>query len=234
MNAAVIEKGGGPLAQKEEKSQPGETNQVENTARAAEVGQIDKAHPTASPTWKQRRAARLRVVQALFETRFQPDDLHAIRRQALVDKAGWTDEDVQVAMDRDRFLLIFDQALHYASRHRHLIQDQLMGRNPGQMDRVLYAILWTGVAECEADVGLDRATLVDEYVGMAASFTDEAAVKLVNAVMHRLVDRIREEGVSPDFPEPNGVPDSFPDDFPGDFPSRSPSRSHGDDADQEE
>jgi len=142
---------------------------------------------------RQRRAARLAAVQALYQMElsgaapaivmrdFANGKLPAAEDGALDDSEG----------DVDHFRLIVELAVERQETIDRAIARRLQGWRLERLDSVARAILRAGVVELEARGDIPTAVVIDEYVEIAKAFFEGPEPGFVNATLDAVSKDVR-------------------------------------------
>lgn len=144
-----------------------------------------------------RSAARLAVVQALYEMEVAGRGMNAVLteclagdwRQRLVDPSDVDVEGLDPAAEPDREMVsallrvVSEQEADLGKRIDPVLKE---GQTLDRLETLIRCILLAGLAELMTHSETDRAIIIDEYVEVARAFYEGPEIGLVNAVLDRL------------------------------------------------
>jgi N utilization substance protein B len=143
---------------------------------------------------RQRRAARLAAVQALYQMEISGASPASVI-QDYFNGSLPQDEHGTIAEDSDgeHFRLIVELAVSRQERIDQAIAKRLSeGWRLERIDSVARAILRAGVVELQARADIPTAVVIDEYVEVAKAFFDGPEPAFINATLDSVAKDVRD------------------------------------------
>lgn len=142
---------------------------------------------------RERSAARLAAVQALYQLDMEQPTLPQLLDEFHMHRLGAEIEDVEYASADVAF---FDDVVKGADARRDeidaLITAKLaQGWAISRLDKTMLQILRAGTYELLARNDISRATVISEYVDVAHAFFDEREAKFVNGLLDAIARHVR-------------------------------------------
>lgn len=144
-----------------------------------------------------RSGARLAAVQALYQLELTDRGVKAVIREFMEDRLGLDDDGVPVE-DADPDL--FKEIVSGVVSQQDLVDTAIKARlsknwRLDRIDSTSRAILRCGTQELATRADLSKAIIIEEYVGIAHAFFDGEEPKFVNAVLDRIAEDVRPDGI---------------------------------------
>ncbi|MFZ5609291.1 MAG: transcription antitermination factor NusB [Pseudomonadota bacterium] len=154
--------------------------------------------PGRRGTVSRRRAARLAVVQALFQWARSDDAVAEVVRQFREERLGGVIDGLAYPpADEDFFAEVVTGAAARAAEIDALIAAHLAeGWSLGRLDPLVLQILRAGAYELMARPDVPTAVAISEYVEVASAFYDAAEPKFVNGLLDRLAKTLERDARS--------------------------------------
>ena len=145
---------------------------------------------TASKRSRQRSAARLAAVQALYQWQMEGtaqarllDEFHQHRLGRGIDEDAFGDAEYS-----DAEVPFFDDVVRGVDARKDeidaLVADKLAaGWNIARLDKTMLQVLRAGTYELIARVDVPAAVTINEYVDVAKAFFDDGQAKFVNGIL---------------------------------------------------
>jgi len=154
------------------------------------------------PPLSARRAARLAVVQALYQMDIAGTDLNDVIGEFLSFRLTPDAEDQTLAhADRQLFADVLRGVLRRQREIDPQIDRQLAeGWRLTRIDSILRAILRAGVWELLERPDIPWRVVITEYLEVAKSFLDDDGPRVVNGILDRLARQIRQDASKKDGP----------------------------------
>lgn len=142
---------------------------------------------------RERSAARLAAVQALYQLDMEQPTLPQLLNEFHMHRLGAEIEDVEYASADVAF---FDDVVKGTDARRDeidaLITAKLaQGWAISRLDKTMLQILRAGTYELLARNDISRATAISEYVDVAHAFFDEREAKFVNGLLDAIARQVR-------------------------------------------
>lgn len=149
-----------------------------------------------------RSGARLAAVQALYQMEVTNQSAKAVIREFMEDRLGILDDEGRPVDDADPDL--FKGIVSGVVEKQSLIDDAIKNRlakgwRLERIDSTSRAVLRCATQELATRADLSNAVIIEEYVGIAHAFFDDAEPKFINGVLDRVARDVR----------PNGIPVGF-------------------------
>ena len=143
----------------------------------------DKRRPAGSPARKQRRWARERAAQGLYQQLMNPIPVDQLEAQFMEDS-------FMLRIDLDFFRRILRGVEQHAADLDAAIEPHL-DRPVDELDPIEHAILRLGAFELIHAVDVPRAIVINEAVELAKRFGATDGHRYINGVLDRLADEVR-------------------------------------------
>jgi transcription antitermination protein NusB len=142
---------------------------------------------------KERSAARLAAVQALYQQEMESTPLPRLLDEFHQHRIGQTIEDVQYA---DAEIAFFDDLVRGVAARREEIDQTIesslaAGWTLARLDRPLRQIARAGTYELIARIDVPAAAVIAEYVDVADAFYDRRETSFVNGLLDSIAKKVR-------------------------------------------
>lgn len=151
------------------------------------------AEPKPRPAPSRRQAARLAVVQALYQWQEGEHAPAEIVEQFLSVRTGETGEG---GMRRDADRPLFKNVVEGTAAHKDELEQIVSAALPqdwtwARVDRLVRAILLAGAYELVHRKDVPPKVAINEYVEIAHAFYDKGEPNFVNSVLDRVARQVR-------------------------------------------
>ncbi len=161
---------------------------------------------TAVP--KQRRAARLSAIQALYQMDVGGEPSRKVVHEFRNHRFGHEDEPGMIVADEAFFEAIILGVVEQQDAIDEIIKDHLAEKwSLKRLDITLRAIMRAGTFEIMSRPDVPAPVVIDEYVTLATEFFDKSEASFVNGALERIAKKIR----SAEFGLPGAMANPLPD-----------------------
>ncbi|WP_271077372.1 transcription antitermination factor NusB [Aurantiacibacter sp. MUD61] len=149
---------------------------------------------TASSRSRQRSAARLAAVQALYQRHMEKTALAKLLDEFHQHRLG---QEIEEDQYEDAEVDFFDDVVSGVAARQDEIDEKLTeklaeGWTLARLDKTMLQILRCGAYELMARADVPKATAISEYVDVAHAFFDEREAKFVNGILDAVAKDVRD------------------------------------------